>query len=69
MSGSRLFPMLEGASPLPWPIAKAVWRHLYVEIGHGDQSLERIAERDGFAYSEIEYMAKQLEKHRQRRKA
>jgi hypothetical protein len=54
------FPMLEGKPPLPVEVARAIYDHLYVPL-HGDrQSFERIAERGGFAYSEIELMAQKI---------
>jgi hypothetical protein len=56
------------APPLPWPVAEAIWTHLYAALGHGDQSLERIAERGGFSYREIEVMANELRKRRERKK-
>ena len=72
----RLCPMLDDtqhkdsyhAPPLPWPVAEAIWEHLYAALGHGDQSLERIAERGGFSYREIEVMADLLRKRRERKK-
>ena len=56
----RFFPMLDGP-PLPWPIAAAVWQYLYAALGHGNQSLERVGERGGFSYGEIEFFAKELQ--------
>ena len=72
----RLFPMQDDdhhrksgthAPPLPWPVAEAIWEHLYKADGHGSQSLEEITERCGFAYSEIEWLANHLQKRRERK--
>ena len=61
----RLFPMLDGSPPLPWPVAAAVWQYLYAALGHGSQSLERVGKRGGFSYDEIEFFAKQLQERRE----
>lgn len=53
--------MAEGKPPLPWLLAEAIYREMYVLLYGREQSLERIAERGGFSYSEIEYMAGRLE--------
>ena len=55
----RFCPMLNGA-PLPWAVAEAIWEHLYNVLYPNYQSLERIAQRGGFGYDEIEYMAQQV---------
>ena len=55
----KLFPMQddphhhkrgEHAPPLPWPVAEAIWEHLYAALGFGNQSVETIAKRGGFSY-------------------
>lgn len=38
---------------IPWAIAKQAYKE-YVRRGHGDQSLERVAERGGFSPEEID---------------
>ncbi len=50
----RPFPM-QGGPPIPWFIAEAIYWTIY----HGrpsTQTLERLGERGGFGWSEIEYM-------------
>lgn len=42
------FPMLDGP-PIPWFLAGIIHEHLY----RCDQSLERVAERGGFAWGEV----------------
>lgn len=38
---------------VPWAIHIDAWKG-YAEAGHGDQSAERVAERGGFGYREIQ---------------
>ena len=49
----RLFPMLDGKPSIPWTLAEEIYKD-YAEVFGGDQSLERVAERGGFGYDEIE---------------
>ena len=51
----RPFPMQDGP-PIPWFLAEVIYRHLY---GTGGQTLERLGERGGFGWAEVEYMWKQ----------
>ncbi len=41
-----------GASEIPWWLAEEAYAY-YVALGHGDQSLERLAERGGFGRKEL----------------
>lgn len=45
------FPMLDGP-PIPWALAEVLYAGYSARYGTG-QSLERIAERGGFGWSEI----------------
>lgn len=47
----RPFPM-QGGPPIPWFLAEIIHRHLY----RYDQPLERMAERGGFGWQEVEYL-------------
>lgn len=47
-----LFPMMGGPS-IPWELAKAVYDELYVPLFGDEQSLEAIAQRGGFYWSEL----------------
>ena len=42
------------AGTIPWAVHEAAWRG-YAAAGHGSQSAERIAERGGFSYLELQY--------------
>jgi hypothetical protein len=55
-SGSRRFPMLEGMS-VDWQTAREIYR-LYSCLYGTDQSLERLAERGGFGWSEVSLFIK-----------
>ena len=37
---------------IPWAIAEQAYEQ-YVKLGHGSQSLERLAERHGFGWQEL----------------
>lgn len=41
------------AGTVPWSTHLAAWEG-YAAAGHGSQSAERIAERSGFSYSELQ---------------
>jgi hypothetical protein len=40
------------AGTVPWNVHEQAWQQ-YAALGHGRQSVERIAERGGFGYDEI----------------
>ena len=46
----RVFPMLDGP-PIPWATAETIYAAY--SVLHGSQSLECIAERGGFGWSEV----------------
>jgi len=50
----RPFPM-QGGPPIPWFLAVAIYDHLY---RYGGQTLERLAERGGFGWAEVEHLWK-----------
>lgn len=54
----RLFPMQgQPNCPIPWAVAEAIYETMYAPLYGRGQSLQRIAERGGFAYGEIKIMA------------
>jgi hypothetical protein len=55
MAEPKTFPMLDGP-PITWAEAKEIYQ-MYSALFSG-QSLERIAQRGGFGYSEVEYLKK-----------
>lgn len=58
----REFPMQDGP-PLPWHVAEEIYR-VYSDLYGSDQSLERLAERGGFAWEEISHMTKVYKRRR-----
>jgi hypothetical protein len=50
----RQFPMQDGP-PIPWSLARAIYAG-YVALFGCEQSLERIAERQGFGWSEVPFL-------------
>ena len=57
----RMFPMLpRGSAPIPWEVAEAIYRTMYVPLYGDDQSLDSIAKRGGFGHGEIEAFADQM---------
>lgn len=44
---------MQDGPPIPWFIAEAIYTHLYRLSG---QTLERLGERGGFGWAEVEYM-------------
>lgn len=54
------FPMLGGEPAIPWALAERIYL-LYVKVNGSQQSLQRIASRGGFAWSEIDFMMKQAD--------
>lgn len=53
---TRLFPLQDGASPIPWSMAERAYLTYVRECGGGGQSLERLAERGGFGMQEFACM-------------
>ena len=53
-------PALDGGAPMPKALARAIYDILYNPLGNCGQSFDRLIERGGFAYSEIEVMCKAL---------
>ncbi len=53
---SRRFPMLDGPD-IDWATAEKI-HVLYSVLYDNEQTLEKIAERGGFAWREVSYMAK-----------
>ena len=50
-----------GQRSVPWWVGEMAWRS-YARAGHGQQSVERIAERGGFDWAELgELLADQME--------
>ncbi len=53
---TRMFPIQRDdngpAGSVPWAVAEEAYR-AYVADGHGDQSLERLAQRGGFSWGEL----------------
>ena len=56
-STQRAFPMLDGVRKIPWLLAHSIWETLYEPLYH-DQKLERLAERGGFGWEEVQLMAR-----------
>lgn len=60
----RWFPILRDehgvGGKIPWELAEAIHKHLYEALYPNTQTLERLAERGGFAWSEVRYMASEL---------
>jgi hypothetical protein len=50
----RQFPMQDGP-PIPWSLARAIYAG-YVALFGCEQSLDRIAERQGFGWSEVPFL-------------
>lgn len=48
---AKRFPLLGGGGSVPWALAAEAYKHYGKR--HGDQSLERLAERGGFALQEL----------------
>lgn len=63
----KLFPMLDGPS-IPWENAENIY-FVYCELFGNAQTLERLAERGGFAYAELPLFVDELEKRRGRLQA
>lgn len=59
-----LFPMLDGPA-IPWPLAEKLYDLYSQAYGH-DQSLERIAERGGFGWSEVPQFQEVINRRSQR---
>ncbi len=57
---SRRFPMLDGPD-IDWATAEKIYV-LYSALYDNEQTLEKIAERGGFAWREVSYMAKKAKK-------
>lgn len=51
----KMFPMQTGPQ-IPWALAEEIYR-VYVALFDTRQSLERLAERGGFGWAEVEAMA------------
>lgn len=51
----RAFPMAKGPA-IPWFLAEAIYDEVYAAQNGRSQSLERIAERGGFSWSEVAFM-------------
>jgi len=55
-SSTRQFPIQRSngypVGFVPWAVAEQAYEQ-YVRLGHGEQSLERLAERGGFGWSEL----------------
>lgn len=58
----REFPMQDGP-PIPWSLAEEIYE-VYSDLYGSSQSLERLAERGGFGWSEISYMTKVYKRKR-----
>lgn len=56
----RLFPM-SGGPPIPWSTAEIIYR-AYSRLYGTSQSLERLAERGGFGWSEVQLIFADLKK-------
>jgi hypothetical protein len=56
---NKAFPMIDGP-PIEWEEAEKIYKIYYCLFGN-IQSLEEIAKRGGFRYSEVEYMKKEYE--------
>ena len=59
MSG-RTFPMQRGPS-IPWDLAEIIYE-VYSAMYGTSQSLERLAERGGFGWAEVELLWKQAQR-------
>lgn len=57
----KFFPMLDGVRRIPWALGVAIWETLY-NPRYQDQSAERIAERGGFGWEEVQNMAREWER-------
>lgn len=52
---------------IPKPVAKAIYDHLYAPLNGTSQSFERLEERAGFGWDEIELMCRTLKEEEDRR--
>lgn len=55
----RMFPMQNGPA-IPWSVAEKIYK-LYNAM-HSGQSLERLAERGGFGWAEVEIIGERFKK-------
>jgi hypothetical protein len=60
----RRFPMLGGGPDIGWITAEKIYNELYKVLYPNGQTLERVAERGGFGWDEIEYMKKEILRRR-----
>lgn len=44
---------MQNGPPIPWFVAEAIYHTVY---GHTGQTLDRLAERGGFGWSEVQYL-------------
>ena len=61
LAEQRYFPMQDGPK-IPWSLAETIYK-VYKDLFGNDQSLERLAERGGFGWSEVSIF---YERHRKR---
>ncbi len=52
----RMFPMM-GGPPIPWSVAELIYER-YAAVHGRSQTIERIAERGGFGWAEVEIIWK-----------
>lgn len=57
MTPDRQFPMQDGPA-IPWPLAQRIY-FVYADLFGTEQSMERLAERGGFAWAEVAVLRRQ----------
>ena len=62
----KRFPMQDGPD-IDWITAEKIYK-IYSELYGTDQSLERLAERGGFGWSEVTFLVEHLKKRRRKDK-
>jgi hypothetical protein len=52
---------MQGGPPIPWETAKVIYA-AYSALGHSGQTLERLNERGGFGWKEVEVIFAELKR-------